>query len=61
MKGYDWKKGLEKFLVGGGIAAVGSLIALVMQQDPMIVVPIFTAVGSAIWNAVKFFLICPTE
>ena len=55
MKNYDWKKTLKKFLRGGGIAFVGSVIAVYKGYDPKVVVPLFTALGEAVWNIIKFF------
>lgn len=55
MKKYNWKKTAEKFLRGGGLAFVGTVIAVYKGYDPKVVAPLFTALGEAIWNIVKFF------
>lgn len=56
---YDWRKTLVKFIRGGGLASIGTLIALwkhATPQETLIIVATTTAAGEAIWNIIKFFL-----
>ena len=56
MKRFNFLKTFEKFLRGGAFAAVATIVALMTEKDPKVVVPLLTGLGEAIYNVVKFFI-----
>jgi hypothetical protein len=55
VKKFNFMKTFEKFLRGGAMATLATIIALLTEQDPKIVVPLLTGLGEALYNVVKFF------
>lgn len=56
VKRFNFLKTFEKFLRGGAFATLATIVALLTEKDPKVVVPLLTGLGEAIYNVCKFFI-----